>query len=81
MIELAKVGQFSSRSDLEVGAKALEACLYGAHRNVLINAADVKDEAFRADVSARAGALMERGMARMAEVQAIVAARTGDVSA
>ena len=79
MLELARVGQFSSRSDLDVGAKALEACLYGAHRNVLINLADIEDEAFRADLTARSTALMERGLAKLAEIQAVVRSRTGDV--
>ncbi|MBW3552058.1 MAG: glutamate formimidoyltransferase [Gemmatimonadetes bacterium] len=79
MLELARVGQFSSRSDLDVGAKALEACLYGAHRNVLINLADIEDEAFRADLTARSTALMERGLAKLAEIQAVVRERTGDV--
>ena len=37
LLEIARVGQWSSRSDLEVGAKALEAGIYGASRNVAIN--------------------------------------------
>ncbi|HUP89956.1 MAG TPA: cyclodeaminase/cyclohydrolase family protein, partial [Longimicrobiales bacterium] len=79
MLELARIGQFSSRSDLEVGAKALEAGLYGAHRNVLINLEGVKDAAFKQELEQRAVALMERGRARFAEIQAVVGARTGDV--
>ncbi|HUG39743.1 MAG TPA: glutamate formimidoyltransferase [Longimicrobiales bacterium] len=79
MLELARVGQYSSRSDLDVGAKALEACLYGAHRNVLINLADIEDHAFRAEVEERATTLMERGRRMLEEVQRQVADRTGDV--
>lgn len=79
MIELARIGQYSSRSDLEVGAKALSACLYGAHRNVLINVDGVDDDGFRTEVTGRATALMERGEAMLAEVQRAVAERTGDV--
>ena len=79
MLGLARIGQYSSRSDAEVGAKALEACLYGAHRNVEINLADIHDEAFRADLSAKAGALLERGKEKFAELQAIMRDRTGDV--
>ena len=79
MLELARIGQYSSRSDAEVGAKALEACLYGAHRNVEINLADIHDEAFRADLSAKADALLERGKEKFAELQAITRDRTGDV--
>jgi glutamate formiminotransferase/formiminotetrahydrofolate cyclodeaminase len=78
ILEIARVGQYSSRSDLEVGAKALEACLYGAYRNVVINLADVEDEEFADDLRQRAHGLLERGVERLAEIQAIVEDRTGD---
>ena len=81
MIEVARVGQYSSRSDLEVGAKALEACLYGAHRNVMINLADIEDDAFCQEIESQAEALLERGSAKLAELQEIVRERTGDVEA
>jgi glutamate formiminotransferase / formiminotetrahydrofolate cyclodeaminase len=79
LLELARIGQYSSRSDIEVGGKALEAGLYGAWRNVLINLGDIRDDEFRADLAARATALMERGQQKMEELRAIVEARTGDV--
>ncbi len=81
MLEIARVGQYSSRSDVEVGAKALEACLYGAHRNVVINLADIDDEAFCAEMEARAKKLMERGQEKLTELQETIAARTGDIPA
>ena len=79
MLALARVSQFSSRSDLEVGAKALETCAYAAHRNVLINVAGIDDEAFRKDLESRAEALMARARDRFEEIQGVIAARTGDV--
>jgi glutamate formiminotransferase / formiminotetrahydrofolate cyclodeaminase len=79
MLELARYGQFSSRSDLEVGAKALEAGIYGSHRNVIINLVDIEDPAFRQDLEARAARLLERSQAMLAEIQTEVAERTGDV--
>ncbi|HSJ08076.1 MAG TPA: glutamate formimidoyltransferase, partial [Longimicrobiales bacterium] len=79
MIGLARIGAYSSRSDLEVGAKALEACLYGAHRNVGINLTDIRDDAFRRELQDRADALLARGREKFADVQAVVAGRTGDV--
>ena len=79
LLEVARVGQYSSRSDVEVGAKALEACLYGAHRNVVINLDDIQDEDFCAEVRSKADALLEQGSAKLAELQEIVRARTGDV--
>jgi glutamate formiminotransferase / formiminotetrahydrofolate cyclodeaminase len=81
LLEIARVGQFSSRSDIEVGGKALEAGLYGCYRNVLINLADSTNNAFREDLVKKAAALMERGRQQFTELQRIVQARTGDVSA
>jgi glutamate formiminotransferase / formiminotetrahydrofolate cyclodeaminase len=78
MLEIARVGQFSSRSDIEVGGKALEAGLYGAYRNVLINLNDIKDEEFRHDMTERATTLMERGRQMLDELSAVVVSRTGD---
>jgi glutamate formiminotransferase/formiminotetrahydrofolate cyclodeaminase len=79
MLEVARVGQYSSRSDVEVGAKALEACLYGAHRNVVINLGDIEDEAFCEETRERADALLERGSEKLAELQRVIDGRDGDV--
>ncbi|MFW5946889.1 MAG: cyclodeaminase/cyclohydrolase family protein, partial [Gemmatimonadota bacterium] len=81
MLEIARVGQYSSRSDVEVGAKALEACLYGAYRNVVINLADIDDEDFCRETESKAEALLGRGREKLAELQEAVLARTGDVPA
>jgi glutamate formiminotransferase / formiminotetrahydrofolate cyclodeaminase len=78
MIEIARYGQYSSRSDVEVGAKALEAAVYGAHRNVVINLDGITDEAFRTDMSQRAEVLLDRAQHRLAELQSVIGARTGD---
>jgi glutamate formiminotransferase / formiminotetrahydrofolate cyclodeaminase len=75
MLAMARHGQFSSRSDVEVGAKALEAGLYGAHRNVAINLDDVDDADFRRDLQQQADALLDRGQEKLAELRAVVAAR------
>ena len=80
MLELARVGQYTSRSDLEVGAKALEACLYGAHRNVVINLEDLADREFRDDLASRAAALLDRGRDRLEEIQRVTGGRTGDIA-
>jgi glutamate formiminotransferase/formiminotetrahydrofolate cyclodeaminase len=78
MLEVARYGQYSSRSDVEVGAKALDACIYGAYRNVMINLADIQDEAFRSWTQTRATELLDRGTRMLKELQAIVKERTGD---
>ena len=75
MAQLAGAINPSMRSDLEVGARALETGLWGSYRNVLINLGDIEDEAFRADVTAEAEALVERASAKSAQVLEILARR------
>ncbi|HLA78040.1 MAG TPA: glutamate formimidoyltransferase [Vicinamibacteria bacterium] len=60
MIEMAEHGNFASRSDLEVGAKALEAGIWGAGRNVLINLGEIEDPAFVAATRSEAESLSKR---------------------
>jgi len=74
MVEMAREGNFASRSDLEVGAKALEAGIWGASRNVAVNLPGIEDEAFRratgeeADrLAARAVTMREQVLAKLAE--------------
>ncbi len=78
LLEIARSGQYASRSDAEVGAMALYAGLYGAWRNVLINLPGIEDEGFRRELEARAGALVQNGRARLSEIQRVVEERTGD---
>ena len=75
MVEMARHGNIASRSDLEVGVKALEAGLWGACRNVEINLPEIADEAFRASAGAEARAIAERARQRLEEVLAILAGR------
>lgn len=76
MVEMAAHGNIASRSDLEVGAKALEAGIWGAWRNVLINLPGVQDPAYEEQVRAEAGALAQRAASKLAEVLAALEART-----
>jgi glutamate formiminotransferase/formiminotetrahydrofolate cyclodeaminase len=73
MLGMAEHGNPASRSDLEVGARALEAGIWGAYRNVAINLPQIEDEAFRAAKRAEA----ERLAARAREQSAAVLARLG----
>ena len=62
MVEMARHGNPASRSDLEVGARALEAGIWGAYRNVPINLPGIEDEAFRqATADGGGGARRARG--------------------
>lgn len=47
MIEVAKYGNIASKSDVEVGAKAMETGIWGAYKNVMINMADIIDETLK----------------------------------
>jgi glutamate formiminotransferase/formiminotetrahydrofolate cyclodeaminase len=53
MIKMAKDGNISSASDLEVGAKSLETGIWGAYKNVLINLNSIDDEEYKADMVAK----------------------------
>lgn len=75
MIEMAAHGNFASRSDLEVGAKALEAGIWGAGRNVLINLGDLEDQAFAAGTRTEADGLAKRAAAKLGELLAVLERR------
>jgi glutamate formiminotransferase / formiminotetrahydrofolate cyclodeaminase len=75
MVEMATHGNTASRSDLEVGAKALEAGIWGASRNVAINLPGIEDEAYREAAAEEAETLATRAAAGRDEVLAALAAR------
>jgi glutamate formiminotransferase/formiminotetrahydrofolate cyclodeaminase len=76
MAGMAREGNFASRSDLEVGAKALEAGIWGASRNVAINLPGIEDEAFRRATSEESDRLATRAAAMRDQVIATLSART-----
>jgi glutamate formiminotransferase/formiminotetrahydrofolate cyclodeaminase len=57
---MAGHGNTASRSDLEVGARALETGIWGAWRNVAINLPGIADASFREATAAEAEALARR---------------------
>jgi len=75
MFEMAKVGNISSRSDLEVGAKNLESGIWGAHRNVLINIPQIKDEGYKEKVLKEAQDIMDRAEKGLKKVVKILSGR------
>jgi len=79
LITVARIGQYSSASDVLVGAKALETAVYGGYQNVLINLPAVEDEEFKNDVRLQAEEIRERAEQRLLEVEQIIDERTGDV--
>ena len=60
MIEMAKIGNIKSMSDLQVGAKCLETGIWGCYQNVLINMGDIKDEAYKTEVLSEADEIVKK---------------------
>ncbi|MDH3479794.1 MAG: glutamate formimidoyltransferase, partial [Gemmatimonadota bacterium] len=75
MVALARHANIAMRSDLEVGARALESGVWGCHRNVLINLTDVEDKEFTTRVREESRALSARGHDKLEEVLRILAGR------
>ncbi len=75
MAEMAEHGNPASRSDLEVGAAALTAGIWGASRNVAINLPGIEDAAFRDRASAEAERLAARADQEKKRVLDILAHR------
>ncbi len=50
MIQVAKYGNIASKSDIEVGARALETGIWGAYKNVMINMQGIKDEKYKKSI-------------------------------
>ncbi len=50
MIQVAQYGNIASKSDIEVGARALETGIWGAYKNVMINMQGIKDEKFKKSI-------------------------------
>ncbi|MBC2743358.1 MAG: glutamate formimidoyltransferase [Desulfosarcina sp.] len=73
--EVARYGNPASRSDVEVGAKALETGIWGAYKNVMINMADITDDAFKTHITQEARAIVKRATQKCAEVLEILDAR------
>ncbi|MFH1982057.1 MAG: glutamate formimidoyltransferase [Pseudomonadota bacterium] len=75
MCAVAEVGNMACKSDIQVGARALEAGIWGAYQNVLINMAGIEDEGFKGEILAEAGAMAERAKVMCARVLEILEKR------
>lgn len=76
MCEVARFGNPASRSDVQVGARALEAGIWGAYQNVLINMAGITDEAYREQILEKARVLNTRSHEQCSQVLEILEKRT-----
>lgn len=68
LCEVARHGNPASRSDVEVGAKALETGIWGAYKNVMINMADITDDAFKTKITREAKVLVDRAARKCVQV-------------
>jgi glutamate formiminotransferase/formiminotetrahydrofolate cyclodeaminase len=75
MTEMAAHGNLASKSDLEVGARALETGIWGAYKNVMINLPPITDEQFTLRVRSEAETLLARAKERSIEVLSVLDAR------
>lgn len=76
MEQIATFGNIASKSDVEVGVKALETGIWGAYKNVMINMSGIKDETFKKDITAVAEEIRERAKTNMEKIIKLLAERT-----
>lgn len=75
LVEVAKIGNFSSRSDLEVGVRALEVGIWGAYRNVVINLSGISDTQYVEKTRLDAETYAKRAKVKMQEILDIISNR------
>jgi glutamate formiminotransferase/formiminotetrahydrofolate cyclodeaminase len=72
MLEVARIGNIASKSDVQVGARALEVGIWGAYQNVLINMSGISDQKFVTEITAAAESLKNRARKYCDEILAIL---------
>ena len=77
MIETARYANIASKSDIEVGAKALETGIWGAYKNVMINMKDIKDEKYKKDIIKQAETINLMAQEQFKKVIEILESRKG----
>ncbi len=76
MIECARYGNINSKSDVEVGARALETGIWGAYRNVMINMPGIDDEEYKKETIKIAEDMVARAKAKCDEILVILDERS-----
>ncbi len=72
MCESARYSNPASKSDVQVGAKALETGIWGAFQNVMINVKDIKDQAYKIQIIEEAKTIENRSKEKCREVISIL---------
>ena len=68
MLDAARYGNIATKSDMQVGARALEVGIWGAWQNVLINIAAIEDIEYKQTIVNEAEALAARAKQKCEEV-------------
>jgi glutamate formiminotransferase/formiminotetrahydrofolate cyclodeaminase len=76
MKEMASLGNLASKSDMQVGARALELGVWGAWQNVRINLEDISDAAYAQQTAAEAAAIHARAEEACKEILDTLEARS-----
>jgi glutamate formiminotransferase / formiminotetrahydrofolate cyclodeaminase len=76
LAQVAEYGNIASKSDVEVGAKALETGIWGAYKNVVINMAGITDDTYKNETLEKADALKDRAADMCRKVLAILDSRS-----
>ncbi|MBM9606165.1 glutamate formimidoyltransferase [Desulfopila inferna] len=74
-VEVARHGNPASRSDVQVGARALEAGIWGAYQNILLNVMEIEDKKFKETLLHESFKLSEKAREKCAEIQLIIGTR------
>ena len=72
LLLVARFGNPASRSDVLVGAKALETGIWGAYQNVLINLPGITNVAFKEQITSEAERLIARAKEKYSDVLRII---------
>ena len=75
MLGIAQYGNIASKSDVEVGAKAMETGIWGAYKNVLINLEDITDEKFKKETTKLAKDIKNRAENQCKKVLRVLESR------
>jgi glutamate formiminotransferase/formiminotetrahydrofolate cyclodeaminase len=76
MIGVAQDGNIASRSDLEMGARALEVGIWGAYRTLVNNMDDIHDTQYRKKIMEKADAMRDRAVERCQKMLDILGKRS-----
>lgn len=76
LIKMAAVGNINCKSDLQVGARCLKTAVQSASDNVIINLANIKDEAYKAETRQTVDRLVETARLKCRQVLDILEKRT-----